>query len=79
MRRDGEWVRGVGAFIQLFPSSLLTAHPEPGSSPETSMDSSSVCVKESYQLSILKRVFLPLSVCLCVFVFPHPAVGGGVE
>lgn len=42
---------GVGGVIQLFPSSLLTAHPKPGSSPD-SMDSSSVCDSNDNQTCV---------------------------
>lgn len=61
------WVLGGGAFIQLFPSSLLTAHPELGSCPEFSIDSSSVCRRITPQIyiSCTSRVFL--SLCFCMF------------
>ena len=74
---------GVGAFIQLFPSSLLTAHPELGSCPEISMDSSSVCrritarkyISRAHHECFCLFVFASFSACDCVF--PHPTVVGG--
>lgn len=80
VRRDGDCVCvWGGAFIQLFPSSLLTAHPEPGSYGLLNRQwIHRVCVWMCVRWRITHHICISHRLSgFCVFVLPRPAAGKG--